>query len=518
MTLKNLRSWFALAATHASLLLAPFAIVGCGEPPVESPRPKSEDGSGAVHGHDSPSETCFICDPGKREAGRLWCTKHARYEDRCWLCQPQLEDEHRLYCEEHGLYEDECHLCRPDLSKPADGEESSSSVGPSEPPDELFCGEHRVPEFDCGICQPQRTAELEPGDELKVRFESVRSAEKAGVRTAPARVATAVASVRALCEVEYNQNEFARITPLASGIVRQVHADVGARVKAGDVLVELHSAEIAHAKAEFISAMVDLDLKEVACERERRLADKRISSEKEVQEADAARKTAELTANTARQRLLNFGLSAEELEAAQEEQDSSSLLHVRAPYDGTLVRRSAVVGEVVEPGDELFSLANLSTMWLSLSVPAGQADLLDRGQAVEATFGDLETRGQLTWVNTAIDERSRMLKARAEADNTSGRLRAGMFGDARILLPARGDAVEVPREAVQHFEGRPYVFVKLEDDLYSLRRVELSASARGDYVAVLAGLEPSEPVVAVGAFTVMSEFLKSRLGAGCVDD
>jgi len=65
-----------------------------------------------AHTHEG-GESCFICDPSQREAGRLWCEEHGRYEDRCWECQPQLRDADRSYCEEHGLYEDECFLCDP---------------------------------------------------------------------------------------------------------------------------------------------------------------------------------------------------------------------------------------------------------------------------------------------------------------------------------------------------------------------------------------------------------------------
>ena len=490
----------------------------------DSAKPVSGGGPDSGHSHALPGETCFICDPSKREAGRLWCTEHSRYEDRCWLCQPQLEEKGRLYCEEHGLYEDECHLCRAGLEEPdEEGEEKSSRAAPrSGGALELFCNEHQVPEYECGICQPQLAAGLGPGGELKVRFESVHSADKAGIRTVPARATDAQASVSALCEVSYNENELARITPLSSGLLRRVLVDVGADVEAGNVLLELHSAEVASAKSAFISAVVDLNLKKVACERERRLAEKKISSDKEVQEADAACRTAELTLSTTRQRLLNLGFTEEEVETISADQDSSAVLLVRAPYRGTIVERDAVVGEAVSPGDSLLTLANLETMWLSLSVPADRAHLVEAGQKGAASFDGhpgLAPVGELTWVNMAIDERSRMLRARAVVDNSQRSLKAGMFGDARLLVAGVGEAIAVPRGAIQRYERAPYVFVKLEDDLYSLRRVALvDGTPAGEYVAVLSGLTPDEPVVAEGAFTVMSEFLKSRLGAGCVDD
>ncbi len=505
----------------ACTLLLVLALGGCGDSSPNTPRsgPSPRDDISLAHTHDAAGETCFICDASKREAGRLWCEEHSRYEDRCWLCHPELEDRDRLYCGEHGVYEDECFLCHPDLKDQSPDEEDGEDTSSLAPSKGLFCNEHRVPERECGICQPQRAGELLAGDELKVRFESSQSATKAGIRTIPARSMEAGEHVGVFCEVAYNANALARITPLGLGLVREVVLDVGADVEPGDVLVEIHSAEVAQAKAAFVSAVVDLNLKEVACERERHLAEKKISSEKELQEADAACKTAELTLSTAKQRLLNYGITEDETEAIKASRDTSAVMHMRAPFAGTLVERTAVVGEAVEPGDSLFTLADLDSMWLSLSIPSDQVHLIEPGLTVEATFdGDATARGEITWVSPIVDERSRMLSARALVDNTTRTLRAGMFGEARVELSADRSVVGVPTESLQYLDGAPYVFVKVEDDLYSLRRVVLLGRPSEQVAAISDGLRPNEPVVADGAFTVMSEFLKSRLGAGCVDD
>jgi cobalt-zinc-cadmium efflux system membrane fusion protein len=92
-----------------------------------------------------------------------------------------------------------------------------------------------------------------------------------------------------------------------------------------------------------------------------------------------------------------------------------------------------------------------------------------------------------------------------------------MFGHAELVLTGAGNAVLLPRDAIQHHEGRPYVFVKEAPDLYALRHVSLGQSG-DNTVAVTEGLGANELVVTEGAFIAMSEFLKSRLGAGCVDD
>lgn len=498
-----------------SVLMA-LAFVGCGDSPPDSGQSSSPDQTETIadHHHDAAGETCFICDETKREPGRLWCTEHARYEDRCWMCQPQLEEEGRLWCGEHSLYEDECFLCHPELNDDSgQDEESTSHAGHG-----LFCNEHQVPEAECGICQPQLTASLNSGDQLQIRFESKQSASKAGIQSLPARSSKAQASISAFCEVAYNGNALARITPFASGIVRKVFVDVGQEVEVGDVLIELHSSEVASAKSAYVSAFVDYGLKKQTSERERRLAEKSISSEREVQEAEAALQTAELKLRTSRQVLFNYGITESEVNAIRDNRDTSAVLYLRAPFRGTLVERDTVVGEAVEPGQRLFSLADLETMWLSLSVPADQADLLRQGLPVEARFAGNTVRGEVEWVNISIDEKSRMLRARAVVSNADRKLSVGTFGDALVFVADPQVSVEVPREAVQKFEGHPYVFIELEDDLYSLRRVTAVEDHSKDSVAIIAGLNPGELVVSDGAFTVMSEFLKSRLGAGCVDD
>lgn len=510
-----------LASGSACALSLVLVLASCNDSSLDAPRsaPTSRDETGLAHSHDTPAESCFICDQSKREAGRLWCAEHSRYEDRCWLCHPELQDADRLYCNEHGVYEDECFLCHPGLQDRPTDDGDSEDTSSLAPPKRLFCNEHRVPEEECGICQPQRAGELLAGDELKVRFESPQSASKAGIRTVPARSIEAGEHVDVFCEVVYNANALARITPLAFGLVREVLVDVGADVQPGDVLVEIHSAEVAEAKSAFVSAVVDLNLKEVACQRERHLAEKRISSEKELQEADAACKTAELTLSASKQRLLNYGITEDEVKAIKASQDTSAVMNVRAPYAGTLVERTAVVGEAVKPGESLFTLADLDSMWLSLSIPADQVHLIEPGLAVEAAFdGGAKTRGEITWVSPIVDEKSRMLPVRALVDNTTRRLKAGMFGTAQVVLSADRSAVGVPVDSLQYLDGAPYVFVKVEDDLYSLRRVALLGIPSEHTAVIIDGLLPDEPVVADGAFTVMSEFLKSRLGAGCVDD
>ncbi len=531
MTRKRTNGAYRWLSTRLVPVAVAVLIGGCGDGADEHGHAHGHDADyvPAAHSHDDPDETCFICDPTKRDKGRLWCKEHGRYEDRCWLCHPEIEDPDRPYCEEHFLYEDECFLCDPSLKDDGATEEQAAShdsndrgadtaAGGAEVAG-LFCNEHGVPEIECGICQPQLAATLEPGGSLKVRMPSKASAERVGIRTDRPRVSASASGVEAFCEVQYNMNAMARVTPLAGGVIRRVHHDVGDRVEAGQVLVELHSPEVASVKSDYLSAVVERETRRRAYERERRLREQKIAAEKDYIEAEAAYRAAELAMNNQRQRLINLGMTQPEIDRIEREQDTSALLQVRAPFAGTLVERGAVVGEAAKIGDALFTIADLSSRWLILSVPSAHIALIHTGQVVRAEFDELPGQtieGRITWIDTSVDPRTRMVRARAVVTEGADRITTGLFGRARVLTSEARPSTVVPHDAVQRHEGASFVFVQDEPDLFALRRVSLGGRD-GDRVEVLAGLGRDDRVVTDGSFIVMSEFLKSRLGAGCVD-
>ena len=461
-------------------------------------------------------ETCFICDPSKRDAGRLWCKEHARYEDRCWACHPELEEEGRLWCTEHALYEDECHLC-----DPSRGAETPAANGePAEESAALFCNEHGVAEIECGICQPQRASQLAAGESLKIRLASDRSADLAGIATQRPAAGSSAATLELLGEVRFDDNRRARVTPLASGVVGEVLVDVGEAVEAGQPLATVHAAGVAEAKAAYLSALATADVTAADFERESQLVEENIGAKRDAEAAEAAYKLAQLESRKAEQALLNLGFAKTDVAAFAESGSSSSDLVVRAPFAGTVVDRSAVVGEAVEPGAALFEVADLSAMWVELAVPEEHAAALRPGMPVVARVKALpsaEFRGELLWLSPRIDERTRMVRGRALVPNDEGVLRHGMFAQVTAELSEAQDALTLPGGAVQEIDGMSFVFVRSEPDLYEARRVEVASAADGR-IAVAAGIDPNDDVVTAGGFTMKTEFLKSRLGAGCVHD
>lgn len=474
----------------------------------------------ATGGHAHPvGETCIICDPSKRDPGRLWCREHGRYEDRCWLCHPELRDAERPYCEEHGLYEDECFLCDPARGTAEPAGDASGDAADSHEGAELFCNEHQVPEHDCGICQPQLAGALPPGESLLVRLPSARSAELAGLSLGrPSRV-EASPSATLLGEIRYDGNRLVRVTPLADGVIAAVHVDVGQVVQVNDVVATVNSPAVAEAKAAYITARDGESLAAADLGRKERLKQEEISSQRALDEARVAHRRAVVAASLARQGLLNLGFKEREITELGD--DGGSTLLLRAPFSGTVVDRTAVQGAAVRSGEPLLEIADLSRMWVELSVPEETAASLAVGAEVEVrvrSAARAPVRGAVSWVGSAVDERTRLVRARAVVPNPERLLRQGMFADVTAVLASSPGAVRLPTSAVHQLSDLPFVFVQEEPDLFAARRVEVGNRLADDQLLVSAGIHPDDVVVVDGGFTLKSALLASRLGAGCVDD
>lgn len=466
---------------------------------------KSSDGtrgptasSGAVETcpHQAPKALCFICDPALRDKNRLWCREHARYEDRCWLCHPELEDQKRLFCKEHALYEDECVLCHPEM-KP-----SPSPAGPSAA---LKCVEHGVMESECGICHPELVETLKVGRGVKVRLPSPDSAQLVGVRTSsPSRGAGAKA-IECYVELAFNQDRYAEITAPVGGVLKEILADLGAVVTEKQILARIWSAQIAETAAKAV-------LSHQVLERERALHAKGITSTQALQEAEAAHRAVCQQARA-------LGFSEEEVEAMGRTPDEPVYLEVRSPFGGEIIERHAVRGALVDSGKSLFVVADRDTMWAMLSVPESELSRLRVGQAVEVRIDALPGRtydGTLTWISAEVDEKNRLGRARAEIRNLDGALKARLFGRARVFSRGTGGVWLVPEGAIQQVGSVSLAFVQVEKDLFEARRVRLGARQAGHW-EVVEGLRSGDRVVSTRSFSLKSQLLLSRLGAGCVD-
>ena len=265
--------------------------------------------------------------------------------------------------------------------------------------------------------------------------------------------------IEAFAELTFNQNKLAQITPLVGGIVKSVEVDLGNRVKQGDLLARVTSVAIGEAQSAYVKALAEDRLRDKTLERERNLRTQRISSEKDLQEAEAAHQSAMAAVQQAQQHLMVLGFDEQQIQALAEQKGTPGVLEIRAPFAGEIVERAAVQGAMAGMG---------------------------------------------------------MARGRVEVSNADGKLKAQMFARARILTSSADRAVVVPQAALQNVSGTTVVFVKYSADIFEARPVQLGGKRDGR-VEIVAGLKPDEQVVVVGSFALKSQFLISRLGAGCVD-
>lgn len=493
----------------------------------------------------------------QRDSSKLWCKEHSRYEEECYLCHPELmpkvpstididdvpslnlsedqRDPAKLWCTEHSRYEEECYICHPELmpsptEKPDDDPSSTGAegdhdqhgglTGTGDSSEVLMCNEHNLPEVECGICQSDRIADLAVGDGMKIRFASPQSISRAGVQIGlPLELSTS-ASREMLGQVTFNRNQLAMVTPLGSGVVTDVFVDIGDSVTAGQVIATVHSKEAAEVRSEYMQALAEEKLARQVLAREKDLHAQGISARQDLEEAQSVLTVALAAVSKLEQLLLNLGLSEEDIQHASTLNDGSSSLPVRAPISGTVIERSIVLGTAVEPGESLYTVADLSTMWMQLSLAESQLSSIRVGSNVQSRFDAYEGitfEGEIVWIAPAVDAATRMVQARVLLTNPQGLLKDGLFGTAHLTSLTDRTALAVPAEAVQEVDGRTVVFRRLEDDLYESRVVQTGGVSDAN-ILLIAGLDPADQIVVEGSYIVKSELLKARLGAGCVDE
>jgi cobalt-zinc-cadmium efflux system membrane fusion protein len=325
-------------------------------------------------------------------------------------------------------------------------------------------------------------------------------------------------------EVRLDEERAAYLSPRTAGTVRSILVDLGADVRRGQVLFTVDSPEFAEARSAYLISQASLKLAEGTLERERDLYEKKVCPRKDLLEAEAARDEAAATSHAARERLLACGLTAQEIASVSANDDESTALPVKAPFDGTVLERNLSLGAMVEPGQELLLLGDTSDMWVWTSLYERELAGLLREEAKGTVLAHIEVpaypdrsfSGRVERVGGIVDEATRTTKVRVVVENPDGLLRAGMFARVHLHGDGVGQALAVPAEAVLEDEGRAFVFVPTLPP-YFVRRPVMTGSSWDGWVEITQGLTDGDIVVSRGAFVLKSDVLRSKMGAGCAD-
>ena len=307
--------------------------------------------------------------------------------------------------------------------------------------------------------------------------------------------------------ITYDANRVSHIGARTDGRVVEVRADLGMRVRRGQALLHLESPQVGQIRAEEREAEALVRIARENFAREQRLEQQGISSRKELLEAEAELRRAEASLQSAEAQLQVLGAG----------HGTGGHFDIASPFAGVVVARDVSLGEMATPGDTLFTLADLSEVWIELDVFERDLARVRVGQEVVVTTTAYASRtfpGRIVYIGDILDPSKRTVRARVEIPNADGALKPGMFATANIQVGAGGPAlVVVPQDAVQEVEQKQVVFVP-GDRMGEFRAVpvEVGETLDGGRVVIRSGLQSGARIVVAGAFALRSELAKGEIG------
>ncbi|HHT9105725.1 MAG TPA: efflux RND transporter periplasmic adaptor subunit [Candidatus Wujingus californicus] len=311
-------------------------------------------------------------------------------------------------------------------------------------------------------------------------------------------------------EIELNADKVVHVVPRVSGVVTEVYKNLGDAVKHGEVIAVLDSREVAELKSAYMASIKRVELARATFERKERLWKEKISSEKDYLASRQALAEEEINLQASRQKLLALGLIQTDLDTVSDKTDRSlTRYEVRALFDGVIIEKHITVGESIKEDADIFVLADMSTVWVDVTVYAKDLNVVKTGQTVtvKSEALSLKAAGTLTYLGPLVGEQTRTAQGRVVVKNPEGRWRPGLFVTIEIVQEEVPVSVAVPVDAIQTYRDWSVVFVQ-HGNLFEVRPLELGRND-GKWVEVLHGLLPGERYVARNSFILKADLGKA---------
>lgn len=325
------------------------------------------------------------------------------------------------------------------------------------------------------------------------------------LKVAPVAQTPVSETLRVAGQIDFDENRVARIGATVTGRVSAMQGIVGQRVGRGTVLAQITSTDLTAQQLAYVRARSAYELNQRNAERARTLYAADVISAAEMQRREAEFRVSGAEMRAAADQLRLLGLSGASL--GQLGRGSvSSASNVTATMNGVVVERHLALGQVVQPSDQLFVVADLSKVWAVAQVPEQQVRYVRAGQNVTMdipALGGAKHTGKLVFIGSTVDTKTRTVLIRTELDNSDGTLKPSML--ATMLVEGEPQPrLTVPSSAVVRENNADYVFVREGTGRFRLRPVKLGEN-KGGVRVVLSGLKAGDPVVVDGAFHLNNE-------------
>ena len=335
--------------------------------------------------------------------------------------------------------------------------------------------------------------------------------KKAQVQTVHVGVKKTSSTLRVPGIVNADEYREVHVTSLVGGVIKQVPVVLGDRVKRGQPLAVVFSSELAEAETQYLSDLAELEADHKKLVRTQNLVKLGAASQQEEEDVTAMHAAHESHVRAALEKLKLLGANDRQIAALKQAEQIDPNFVLPAPISGVVLTRAANLGLVVNTAQELFTVADLSTVWIMASFNEKDFASVRVGTAAIITapaYPGRQWKGRVTYIQPQVDPSTRTAQARIEVANPHEDLRIDMYTDVEFTSAGAPGPV-VPEAAVQSIGPRRFVFlpVKDNDGSFALREVRLG-SAAGGYYSVLEGLKVQDEVVTEGSFILKAEALR----------
>ena len=347
------------------------------------------------------------------------------------------------------------------------------------------------------------------GQAIELTPEEIR---QIGLKTAVAGPGAVDIHISLTGEIRVNQDRMAHVVPRVEGVVTEVNKKLGDTVKAGEVIAVIESQELADAKAGYLAAVERYEMAKLSFDREEKLWKEKISSEQDYLDKKQALTEASIEKRVAEQKLHAIGFDKSHLKKLTGEPEQLlTRFEIKAPFEGTIIERHIVLGELVGTESAVYIVADLSSVWVDLQVYPKDLKYIKTGQQVviSADSEIPDAAGTISYVGPIVEADSRTALARVVLANESGVFRPGLFINARAAVSKTQAKVILPKNAIQSLEGRKCVFIK-DDHGFEPAFIEIGLD-NTSHVEVLSGLTAGQEYVTKGAFALKSKIVTSTL-------
>lgn len=313
--------------------------------------------------------------------------------------------------------------------------------------------------------------------------------------------------------VELDQQHVAKIGSTVTGRISEISAKLGDDVKKGQRLAILNSTELSQAQSDYLKASSQVNLRRIAVERAKRLVESDVIASAELQEREGVLNEAEVDLRAATDRLRVLGMSEADLKRLEKQRTIHSYSPVTASIDGVVIERNVTQGQVVQPADQLYTIANLSTVWIVADVPEQDALWVKQGDQVEAEIPALDNKvvkGNLIYVSDIVNSKTRTVMVRMGLSNPQRLFKPQMLVTLKVKK-SKIKHLAIPSQAVVRDEDKDYVFVQTGQTTFQLRAVKLGEEENGMRLLIGNEIKEGEHIVTKGSFHLNNERLRSTL-------